>query len=259
MCWLLRRSWHRILSWPLSWVWVNYIPHQGKYVAVELREDPHPAAPPPPPALLLHRVPLPQKFSVRLQTIHPQSVCRPFTDSCSESCVRYFLSTVFPHLLHSYVHNFAHFLFPQFPWKPSTFMLLYQPHASTYPVLFFVFFTRSYAIFCYAWRIHLACGRSGSDGYISLGGGSWLSGEWLASPVHSGLCACWGRLFHWSEPVDFGVPTGVLELWLWHPAGCWRRAPHMLSRCYPARQFPVFTTTAQHSHLLKGGNIEKPN
>lgn len=55
---------------------------------------------------------------------------------------------------------------------------------------FLFFFTRSYAIFCYAWRIHLACGRSGSDGYISLGGGSWLSGEWLASPVPSGLCAC---------------------------------------------------------------------
>lgn len=33
----------------------------------------------------------------------------------------------------------------------------------------------SYAIFCYAWRIHLACGRLGSDGYISWegGGGVW--------------------------------------------------------------------------------------
>lgn len=28
-----------------------------------------------------------------------------------------------------------------------------------------------YAIFCCAWRIHLGCGRSGSDGYIS--GGVW--------------------------------------------------------------------------------------
>lgn len=121
-------------------------------------------------------------------------------------------------------------------------MLLYQPHSGTYPPFFF-FFARSYAIFCYAWRIHLACGRSGSDGYISPGG-SLVSGEWLASPVHSGLCACWCRLFRWREPVDFGVPTGVLQPSRPHPAGRspgWR-APRVPARCYPAQQLPVFTS-----------------
>ena len=33
----------------------------------------------------------------------------------------------------------------------------------------------SYAIFCCAWRIHLACGRLGSDGYISVGWGGLVN------------------------------------------------------------------------------------
>lgn len=56
--------------------------------------------------------------------------------------------------------------------------------------------------------------------------GSLVSGECLASPVHSGLCACWCRLFHRREPVDFGVPTRVLQPWRLHPAS---RNPGSLS------------------------------
>lgn len=52
------------------------------------------------------------------------------------------------------------------------------------------FFTHSYAIFCFAWRIHLACGRLGSDGYISWEGGWGVSGESLPCRIHNGLRAC---------------------------------------------------------------------
>lgn len=37
----------------------------------------------------------------------------------------------------------------------------------------------SYAIFCCAWRIHLACGRLGSDGYISVCGEGGLVNRYL--------------------------------------------------------------------------------
>lgn len=97
--------------------------------------------------------------------------------------------SVFPPLAHSYIPNFAHSLFLPLSIETLYFYVVVSTSLRYLPSFFFFFFARSYAIFCYAWRIHLACGRSGSDGYISPGG-SLVSGEWLASPVHSGLCAC---------------------------------------------------------------------
>lgn len=85
--------------------------------------------------------------------------------------------------------QFCPFVIPPPFHRNPLFLCCYINLTPVPTLLFFFFFARSYAIFCYAWRIHLACGRSGSDGYISPGG-SLVSGEWLASPVHSGLCAC---------------------------------------------------------------------
>lgn len=70
------------------------------------------------------------------------------------------------------------------------------------------FSTHSYAIFCFAWRIHLACGRSGSDGYISWEGGCLVNRYLLVSTMGSMRADAdfppgWtGRL---------GQPTGVLS------------------------------------------------
>lgn len=83
--------------------------------------------------------------------------------------------------------------------------------------------------------------RRGVGGGVGGLGGGRVSGKWLASPVHTVLCACWCRLFHWGEPVDFGVPTGVLKPLRPHPAGHspgWR-APRVPAQCYPVQQLSV--------------------
>lgn len=48
-----------------------------------------------------------------------------------------------------------------------------------------LFLTHSYAIFCFAWRIHLACGCLGSDGYISWEGGCLVNRYLLVSTMGS--------------------------------------------------------------------------
>lgn len=82
----------------------------------------------------------------------------------------------------------------------STFTSLYQPPRPL--SLFFSLLPHSYAIFCCAWRIHLACGHLGSDGYIS--GGVW----WIA--ISEPQWASYGlmQIFHWGEPGDLGCLPG---------------------------------------------------
>lgn len=53
-------------------------------------------------------------------------------------------------------------------------MSLYQPSPTPLPPLPSLP-PHSYAIFCCAWRIHLACGFLRSDGYISFGGGGLVN------------------------------------------------------------------------------------
>lgn len=122
-------------------------------------------------------------------------------------------SLCFPSFASEFHPKFCPFLIPP-RFHPNP--LLWRCYINLTPVRAPLFFARSSAIFCYAWKMHLACGNPGSDGYISPGG-SLASGDWLVSPVRSGPCACWCRLFHWHEPVDFGVPTGVHQSS--HPAG----------------------------------------
>lgn len=111
--------------------------------------------------------------------------------------------SVFLHWAHH--NNFSPFC--PFIISPSIFSTLYFYAFISASLQWFPSFpAHSYAIFCFAWRIHLACGCLGSDGYISWEGG--LSGESLPSPIHNGLCACWCRLSTGSEPVDLGSPLG---------------------------------------------------
>lgn len=77
--------------------------------------------------------------------------------------------SVFLHWSHH--NNFRPFFCP-FIISPSIFSTLYFYAFISASLQWFPSFpTHSYAIFCFAWRIHLACGRLGSDGYISWEGG----------------------------------------------------------------------------------------
>lgn len=136
--------------------------------------------------------PLFQEFSIHLPTIPPLNLFVVSLQSLPPVLVSDtydFLKPtlyVFPPSPHGYVPKFARSSFlPLFHPNP----LLLRCYINLTPVPTPLSFARSYAIFCYAWRMHLTCGHSGSDGHISPGG-SLVSGEWLASPVHSGACAC---------------------------------------------------------------------
>lgn len=111
MCWLLRQELapNTLLTFIVGLV--NYIPHKGKYVVVELGEDPHPNYLPCTPPLLW------PSFSrvLRLLTIPPESVCHLFANSSSHSCVWYLwlfkpTLSVFPSSPHSNIPNFTHSL-----------------------------------------------------------------------------------------------------------------------------------------------------
>lgn len=102
-------------------------------------------------------------------------------------------------------------LFGQTIITPVLFCQFITSLSSISTLYFYVFISASlpslpphrYAIFCCAWRIHLACGRSGSDGYIS--GGVW----WIAT-FSQPQWALFGLMqtFHWGELVDLGCLPG---------------------------------------------------
>lgn len=72
------------------------------------------------------------------------------------------------------------------------------------------FSTHSYAIFCFAWKIHLACGRLGSDGYISWEG-RWgcLVNRYLLVSTMGSVRADADFPSGWTGRL--GQPTGALN------------------------------------------------
>lgn len=98
--------------------------------------------------------------------------------------------------------------------SPSIFSTLYFYAFISASLQWFPSFpTHSYAIFCFAWRIHLACGHLGSDGYISWGGeGGCLVNRYL-------LVSTMG-----SVHADTDFPPGLNQL-------TWAAHWGTLSRC----------------------------
>lgn len=134
-------------------------------------------------------------FNVCLSSSLPPSVCSWYL-FLLESCPSLFL-------YRSHHNNFTPILSIHHLYISTLYFYVF---ISAFLQALPYFPAHSYAIFCYAWTLHLACGRLRSDDYISWEGVVW--GIVTFSYPQRALCVLM-QTFHQGKPINLGCLWGA--------------------------------------------------